>query len=253
MIDFALLLLAGLLGGIINSIAGGGSFITFPALLLAGVPAVSANASNTFAACAGYLSGTWALRREILQSRRELLRLLLISAVGGAAGALLLTQTSDQNFRSAVPWLLLFATLIFIFGAQLNRAMQRWAASHRRANQAQKLFILALFLGVSVYGGFFNAGLGIMTLSYLSLAGHSNINEMNALKLLYSSSISICAILLFIAADLIAWHETLALLIGTLIGGYLAGHLSRRLPQLWVRRAIIVASLGITGYFFIYG
>ena len=251
--DLITLLAAGLLGGVVNSLAGGGSFITFPTLLFVGVPPIAANASNTFAACAGYISGTWALRSEFTQTKSELLKLTLISAVGGGVGAYLLTQTSDTEFRGAIPWLLLFATVIFIFGNQMNATLQRWATKHKHASVLQHTLLMGLFIGVSIYGGFFNAGLGIITLSYLSLAGFKNINEMNALKLLYSSSISLCAIVLFIWNDLIVWPEMLTLLVGTLIGGYLAGHLSRKLPQMWVRRAIIVASTGITAYFFFLG
>jgi len=253
MLDTLLLLAAGLLGGVINSIAGGGSFITFPALLLVGVPPIAANASNTFAACAGYISGTWALRSEITTPKTKLLILSLVSALAGGLGAYLLTQTNDQSFEAAIPWLLLFATLVFAFGSQLNRALQHWSQKNRRLGFAHLVLMQVLFIGVSIYGGFFNAGLGIIILSYLSLAGHTQINEMNGLKLLFSTTISLCAITLFLINDLIAWHQTLAVLVGTLIGGFLAGHLSKRLPQQHVRRAILVASIGITAYFFIAG
>lgn len=253
MLDMLMLLLAGLLGGIINSIAGGGSFITFPALLLVGVPPIAANASNTFAACAGYISGTWALRSEIQTPRPRLIALSILSALGGGAGAYLLTLTDDRSFEAAIPWLLLFATLVFAFGSQMNRALQRWSSRSRRLGLVHLALMQLLFIGVSVYGGFFNAGLGIIILSYLSLAGYTQINEMNGLKLLFSTTISLCAILLFVLNDLIAWQETLAVLVGTLIGGYLAGHLSKRLPPQRVRQAILIASIGITAYFFIAG
>lgn len=251
MLDMLLLLAAGLLGGVINSIAGGGSFITFPALLLVGVPPIAANASNTFAACAGYISGTWALRSEIHTPRKKLILLSILSAIGGGVGAYLLTITDDQSFEAAIPWLLMFATIVFAFGSQLNRALQHWSQKKPHLGLIHLLLMQVIFIGVSVYGGFFNAGLGIIILSYLSLAGHTQINEMNGLKLLFSTTISLCAILLFLLNDLIAWQETLAVLVGTLIGGYLAGHLSKKLPQAIVRRAILVASMGITGYFFI--
>lgn len=253
LLDMLLLLAAGLLGGIINSIAGGGSFITFPALLLVGVPPIAANASNTFAACAGYISGTWALRSEITTPRRRLVMLSLLSALGGGAGAYLLTLTDDSGFEAAIPWLLLFATVVFAFGSQLNKALQNWSQKRPHLGLIHLALMLVMFVAVSVYGGFFNAGLGIIILSYLSLAGHTQINEMNGLKLLFSTTISLCAIILFLFKGLIVWQETLAVLVGTLIGGYLAGHLSKRLPQVIVRRAILIASIGITGYFFLAG
>jgi uncharacterized protein len=241
---------AGILGGIVNSLAGGGSFITFPALIAVGVPPVIANASNTFAATAGYLSGTYALRQEIKDSPKKLLILSFISAIGGIIGAYLLTQTSNSEFEKAVPWLLLFATVLFIYGGHFNKTLQKWGQQHRHIDKAQNGLFTLLFIGVSIYGGFFNAGLGILMLSYCSLAGYRSVNEMNALKLLYSSTISGCAIVLFLINDLISWHETLVLLVGTLIGGYAAGIVSKRIPNSWVRRAIIFASTGITLWFF---
>ena len=253
MLDMLFLLAAGLIGGVINSIAGGGSFITFPALLMVGVPPIAANASNTFAACAGYISGTWALRSEIKTPRRRLIFLSLLSALGGGLGAYLLTLTDDSGFEAAIPWLLLFATVVFAFGSQLNQALQTWSKKRPHLGLIHLVLMQLMFVAVSIYGGFFNAGLGIIILSYLSLAGHTQINEMNGLKLLFSTTISLCAILLFLFKGLIVWQETMAVLVGTLIGGYLAGHLSKRLPQEIVRRAILIASIGITGYFFITG
>lgn len=250
MSDLLLLSLAGILGGIVNSLAGGGSFITFPALLAVGVPPVIANASNTFAATAGYLSGTWALRKEIKDAPNTLLFWGVISAMGGGLGAYLLTQTSNSDFSKAIPWLLLFATLIFTFGSGINKKLQGWSQRHRRGDLAQKGLLGCVFIGVSIYGGFFNAGLGILLLSFFSLAGYKAVNEMNGLKLLYSSSISAIAIIFFMVNDLISWYETGILLVGTLTGGYAAGHLSKIIPASWIRITIIVSSSAITLYFF---
>ena len=251
MSDLLLLSLAGILGGIVNSLAGGGSFITFPALLAVGVPPVIANASNTLAATAGYLSGTWALKQEIKDAPKTLWVWGSISAIGGGTGAYLLTQTSNSDFNKAIPWLLLFATLIFIFGGWINTQLQRWSHQHSQRDTAQRAVYALVFIGVSIYGGFFNAGLGILLLSYFSLAGYKSVNEMNALKLLYSSTISACAIVFFIVNDMISWYETGILLAGTLTRDYAAEHLSKKIPALWIRRAIILSSSGITLYFFI--
>jgi uncharacterized protein len=146
MLDMLFLLAAGLIGGVINSIAGGGSFVTFPALLLVGVPPIAANASNTFAACAGYLSGTWALRSEIKMARTKLILLSLLSALGGGLGAYLLTLTTDHSFEAAIPWLLLFATLAFAFGAPLNQALQGLSAKSRRLGAAYWILMQLIFL-----------------------------------------------------------------------------------------------------------
>jgi uncharacterized membrane protein YfcA len=250
MVDLALLLLAGFVGGVANSLAGGGSFVTFPALLLAGVPPVSANATNTFAACSGYLSGAYALRREIAEHAPDLGRYLVVSFAGGLAGAWLLMRTPDDLFREAIPWLLLFATLLFAFGARLRTALGRLASAHRHAGAAGRLLLLLFLFATSVYGGFFNAGLGIIVLSYLAIAGLTDMNAMNGLKLLISSAVSVVAIVLFTIEGAIAWVEGGAVLLGTLTGGYYAAQVSRRLPQQRVRAVVILAGTAITGYFF---
>jgi uncharacterized membrane protein YfcA len=248
--DLLLLFGAGVLGGVLNSIAGGGSFVTFPALLLVGVAPISANATNTFASCAGYLSGAYAFRRELQRHRRELPRLLLISLLGGVAGAWLLLATPEVLFREAIPWLLLFATVLFVFGGRVNAVLRRLAAVHRHASSVGGVLLQLLLLGICIYGGFFNAGLGIITLSYLALAGHADINAMNGLKLLVSAAVSLTAIALFIHDGVIAWSAGSAVLLGTLAGGYVAARVSRRLPQRRVRVLVSVASCGITLYFF---
>jgi uncharacterized membrane protein YfcA len=248
--ELLLLFIAGLLGGILNSIAGGGSFITFPALLFVGIPPLSANATNTFASLSGYLSGTFAFRQDLIAHRHELPRFIVTSLLGGIIGAWLLTRTPESVFREAIPWLLLFATLLFMFGAQLNRALKKLASGHRHASSTARYALLLLLLAICVYGGFFNAGFGIISLSYLVLAGYNNIHAMNGLKLLVSSCVSIIAVILFIVTDMIAWYEGSIVLAGTLLGGYLAAHLSRKLPQQLVRRFVILSGTGITLYYF---
>ena len=250
LLELLSLFTAGFLGGILNSIAGGGSFITFPALLFFGVPPISANATNTFASCAGYLSGAYAFRKDLYAHKRELPLIILMSLTGGIAGAWLLLQTPESTFRGIIPWLLLFATLLFIFGGKLNSALKQVAAHHQHASIIGRSLLTLLLLGICIYGGFFNAGLGIIVLSYLALAGHTNINTMNGLKLLVSSTISLIAIVLFIYNGVIAWQEGISVLLGTLVGGYVAAHVSRKLSQKHIRSFIIVVSSGITCYFF---
>ncbi|WP_316366095.1 sulfite exporter TauE/SafE family protein [Candidatus Thiodiazotropha sp. CDECU1] len=242
---------AGFFGGVLNAIAGGGSFITFPALLFVGVAPISANATNTFASCAGYMSGAYALRKELLAYRAQLPRLIIVSLVGGSTGALLLLLTPESVFRQAIPWLLLFATLLFIFGGRINRALKQYASGHPHASLLGALLLLLLLLGISVYGGFFNAGLGIIILSYLALEGFGDINAMNGLKLLISSVVSLIAIALFIVNGAIAWYAGIVVMFGTLVGGYVAAHLSRQLPQTYVRTFVILAGSGMSLYFFL--
>jgi uncharacterized membrane protein YfcA len=244
-----LLLSAGILGGALNAVAGGGSFVTFPALLLAGLPPVTANATNTFASCAGYLSGAYALRGEVGMRPRVLLRMLLLALVGGALGAWLLLQVSAPLFREAIPWLLLFALALFVFGPRMNRGLRRFGARHQGASLAGSIGLGLALLAVSAYGGFFNAGLGIVILSYLALAGHDDINAMNGIKLLLSAAASLAAIGLFAWSGKLAWYAGGLVLVGTLVGGYLAARVSRRLPQSLIRAGVVAAGLGTVLYY----
>ncbi len=249
-VELLLLFIAGFLGGILNSIAGGGTFITFPALLFVGVPPISANATNTFASCSGYLSGTYAFRHDLFEHRHELLKFIGFSLIGGVLGAWLLLQTPEALFQEIIPWLLLFATILFTFGTPLNEALRKLTSRHKHATKVGAFFALALLLGVCIYGGFFNAGLGIVSLSYLAVAGYTNINAMNGLKLLISSCVSLIAIVIFAYNGTIAWVPGAAVLIGSLAGGYMAARVSRQLPQIYVRVFVIMASISITTYFF---
>lgn len=244
-----LLFLAGVFGGVLNSVAGGGSFITFPALLFVGIPPIVANATNTFAACAGYLSGTYAFRLEILKDRSNLLKIVLLSIAGGISGSYLLILVSEQQFVSAIPWLLLFATLLFIFGDSINKRLQK-ASSNRHLGGLVALGLGVFLFCVGVFGGFFNAGLGVIGLSYLAVAGYKDINLMNGLKLLISTCASAIAIVLFVFNGLIDWYSGIAVMLGTLTGGYVAARLSRQLPQIVVRRFVTFSSIAITCYFF---
>lgn len=250
LIDVIFLFMAGLIGGVLNSIAGGGSFITFPALVFVGVPPLIANATNTFSSSAGYISGVYAFRHQLKKHKREMLLIGLSSLIGGSLGAFLLLQTSESSFENAIPWLLLFATLLFIFGARANILLQSYSEKNKYTLQFKSIFLSLSLLSICVYGGFFNAGLGIVVLSYLALSGHKNINVMNGLKLVVSSSVSIAAIFLFILNDSIAWVEGSVVLVGTLLGGYYSAHISMRLNQLYIRFFVIFMSSVITVYFF---
>lgn len=246
--DIAMLFAAGVLGGVMNSIAGGGSFVTFPALMLSGVPPIMANASNTFASTAGYISGAYAFRQDIARDKTNLGKIILLSILGGAIGAWCLLQVQEQTFLQVIPWLMLFATVMFVIGGRLNLALGRF--SGKGVSKVVGPLLALGLLVVSVYGGFFNAGLGIISLSYLVLAGYQDINVMNGVKLLISCGVSATAIVIFVANGAIDWLPTCMVLLGTLVGGYYAADVSRRLPQVWVRRTVTLISIIITAYFF---
>ena len=248
--QIALLFIAGFFGGALNSIAGGGSFITFPALLMAGVPAISANATNTFASLPGYMVGAWVLRHEMMKVREKLLLTLIIAFIGGIIGAWLLLHTPKARFTEIVPWLLLFATALFIFGGQINQWIRHHTKHHRHASIVGTIALSALLLIICIYGGFFNAGFGIIGLSYLALTGMTDIRAMAGFKLLISSCVSSIAVFYFIMLDAIAWQPGFAVLAGTVTGGAIAAHISRHIPQKYIRNFVIIASICITGWFF---
>ncbi|WP_180800339.1 sulfite exporter TauE/SafE family protein [Vibrio parahaemolyticus] len=251
LLELALLFAAGMVGGIMNSIAGGGSFITFPALMALGVPPIMANATNTYAACAGYISGAVGFREEILKNKQELLFTVSFSLVGGAVGAYLLLNTPESLFLEAIPWLLLFATLLFLTGSRLTMIIKSITREHKHAGVLGLIALSLLLVGVSAYGGFFNAGLGVIVLSYLVVAGHQDINLMNGLKLLVSTCVSLIAIVIFVANGSIDWSKGSVVMVGTLVGGYLAARVSRQLNPSHVKGFVALSSIIITIYFFI--
>lgn len=248
--ELIFLFLAGFFGGTLNSIAGGGTFITFPALLLVGIPPIIANATNTFASCSGYISGTFAFRADLKSYKSKLPRFIVLSLLGGILGAWLLLQTPEKLFSEIIPWLMLMATFIFIYGTKINKRLEQLASNNKHISSIGKIATPLLLLLVCFYGGFFNAGLGIICLSYLALCGYTNINAMNGLKLLISSCVSIIAIGLFAYNDAIAWNQGMAVLLGTVTGGYLAARISRYLPQQYIRSFVILIGACVTLYFF---
>ena len=245
------LFMAGLIGGMVNSIAGGGSFITFPALLAAGVPPIAANATNTFASCAGYLSGAAAFRHALWTQRSQLPRLALLAITGGGFGAWLLLQTPPATFSRAIPWLLLLATVLLIWGEALCAWLRRLFGARLTFSWLGWTLLVLLFWLICAYGGFFNAGLGIILLGYLTLAGYEDIHLMNGLKLLVSALVAVMAIIVFGAGEVIAWREGSFVTIGTLVGGYGAARGAQVLGKMLVRRMIILVAAGMTVTFFI--
>ena len=244
-----LLLVAGLIGGALNSLAGGGSFIVFPALLFAGVPPVIANASNTYAALPGYASGALGYWKSVAAHRDRLIIYGLIAAVFGYIGAELLLVVSDAQFKLVVPWLMGFAVALFIFGNRLNAALRK-GGQRRGLHLIGTVLLLGLLAAVCLYGGFFNAGLGILLLAFLALAGMSDIHAMNGLKLFVSTIVALVAVARFSMSGSIDWYHGTVALVGVTIGGYSGARLARHIPTQWIRGAVIVYGIGMTGYFF---
>ncbi|MDG5974313.1 hypothetical protein H010_03562 [Hydrogenophaga taeniospiralis CCUG 15921] len=245
-----LLAAAAFAAGVLNAIAGGGSFLTFPALVFTGVPPIVANATSALAVSPGYLGSTLGFRPELraLPARR-LRREMLISAAGGVAGALLLLVTPAKLFAGIVPWLLLFATVLFAAGP----AIARRAALASHEGQGLARWREPALLGVAIYGGYFNGGLGILLMALYTVAGESRLNVVNALKNLNSLVLSWLSVAAFVLAGAIAWKEGLLMMVAATAGGYVGARWSRRLPAHWVRVGVIAVGLVMSALFFARG
>lgn len=239
---------AGLLAGVINSVAGGGSFFTLPALIRCGVPTVLANSTSTVALWPGTLASFGAYRHELAARRRLATALAAVSVFGGIVGAWILLHTPTATFDRLLPWLTLFATVLFAFGRQLAN---RFKLSLGEADDHRSLVKTSLLqFVIAVYGGYYGAGAGIMMLAILSLLGMSNIHAMNAFKTLLSVAFNGAAVVLFIVKGAVRWPEALVMMAGAVVGGYGGAWLARRLPATSVRRFVIVTGVLTTGYFF---
>jgi uncharacterized membrane protein YfcA len=240
---------AGALGGALNAVAGGGSFIAFPALLFTGVAPVAANATNTLALWVGVTASGGAYRKHLNISRRVMIPLVVMSVVGGLAGAVLLIRTPAQTFLRVLPWLMLGATLLFTFGKLLTGRISA-GISHDSSNAA--VAIACLFeLFVATYGGYFGGGMGIMNLAMLAAIGMTDMHAMNALKVVIGGFINGVATVTFAVTGAIVWQQGAVMTAGALLGGYCAAHYAQKLPQSWIRGFVIAISLAMTVYFFV--
>ncbi|MCK6545165.1 sulfite exporter TauE/SafE family protein [Myxococcota bacterium] len=254
----ALLFVAGIAGGGLNSIVGGGTFVAFPAMLLAGIPAVSASATTTMALWPGGVGSTIAYRKDFDHPRRLLVTMLIASAIGGVLGGVLLLRTSDSTFVRAVPWLLLFATLLFTFGGKITARLRarRSGAEGVLAEGAslgpKALAIIALLqIAIAVYGGYFGGGMGIMMLATWTAAGMTNIHSMNGLRTLLGTVLNGVAVISFLVAGAISWAPGAVMLVGAIIGGYFGATLARRLDPGLVRKIVVGTAWCMTAYFFV--
>jgi len=243
-----LIFVAGTLGGALNSVAGGGSFIAFPALLFVGVPLIPANATNTVALWTGSAASGGAYRERLHVPKRVLIPLLAVSLVGGLTGAFWLLRTSSHTFQRVLPWLTLGATLLFVFGKRL--AQGRSSAVGHEASALAIAGACLFQLCVAVYGGYFGGGIGIVMLAMLAALGMTDIHDMNALKSVMGSTINGVAVVVFIAKRAVYWPQALVMICGAVLGGYLGAHYAQKLPQAWVRGFVILAGATMTAYFF---
>jgi uncharacterized membrane protein YfcA len=240
---------AGFAGGTVNAIAGGATFFTFPAMLAAGIPPMAANASNTTALVLGSVIAAWAQRQDLVDAGlRRLPALAALGLAGGAAGAILLLVTSDRAFMVLVPFLLLIATALFAFSPRLLAAIRRRRPAQGGLNlNAWTVLILILCL---VYGGYFGAGLGIMLLAGLAIAGLEEVRVANALKNGMSALVNGTAVAVFMSQGIIVWPAALTMMAGASLGGFAGAKIARHLPNRIFRAIVIAVGSLLTVWYF---
>lgn len=243
--DFIFIFGAGLLAGAMNAVAGGGSFITFPALVYAGVPPVLANTSSTVALFPASLSSAFEYKEYIRPFPGvSMISMLMVTFLGGFFGALLLLYTPPAGFRDIVPWLLLTGSVSFAFGKQLGNVLRQ------RLRIGMVTLLLSQFL-LGVYGGYFGGAVGIMMMAVWSMLGFSDIRITNANKNLFVGVANAIAVVLFIAVGKVAWIETGILLLATVSGGFLGARCSKNIDPAKLRRGIVIFNFLVTLSFFI--
>lgn len=252
--DLALLAGSGLLAGLVNAVAGGGTFFTFSALIAVGLPPVIANATSAVAVTPANLASAAAYRREIGDNRRRFAVLGVVSLIGGIIGAYALTRIGNAAFRVLVPWLMLAATLLFATSPYVVRMAQalRGGAGHDAGRGVWLLGLVIQFV-TSIYGGFFGAGMGIVMLAALAITEGDDYHLINAAKVLCSTLIQAVAIAIFIAEGLVRWPETIAVGLASIVGGYVGVVVGRRIPARAMRMLIVAVGTILTIYFFIKG
>ena len=239
---------AGALGGALNSVAGGGSFIAFPALLFTGVPPIPANATNTIALWTAAAASGGAYRKRLNVARRLMVPLFTASLIGGLVGAFLLLKTPAHTFMRVLPWLTLGATLLFAFGRRI--AGSRKSIVDHEATGAALMGATVFQFAVAIYGGYFGGGMGIVMLAMLAALGMTDIHAMNALKSVMGFVINGVAVVTFVIAHAVYWKHGLIMIAGGILGGYLGAHYAQKVPQVWIRWFVVLVGTGMTIYFF---
>ncbi|MBI2817672.1 MAG: sulfite exporter TauE/SafE family protein [Acidobacteria bacterium] len=245
-----ILFVVGIVAGVVNSVAGGGTLLSFPTLIFTGVPAIIANATNTIALQAGTIASFVSYRREFASQKKLAWLLAPPSLIGGLVGAVLLLNTSEAYFRHIIPYLILFATVLFTFQPFVSRLLQleaQAAAKSKHARMATAFFVFC----VGIYGGYFGAGIGILMLAALGLIVHGDIHEMNSLKVLLSSLMNGIAAIYFIANGSVLWPDAIVLAAGALGGGYTGPILARRVGPKAVRAFVTFVGFAIGLYFLV--
>jgi uncharacterized protein len=247
--QYVLLAVAAFLAGVINSVAGGGTLLTFPALMSIGVPATIANATSTIALLPGSFAGAWGYRKELRAVKRFALLLLPVSLIGGIVGARLLVWYPDQ-FKVLVPWLILTAAVLFLIQPMVSQYRKKQESTAAVGTNVT-VGVMAFQLLVAIYGGYFGAGIGILMLAALGFLHVGDIHHMNAVKTLLASSINLVSVIEFLREGLVWWKYASVMIVAAILGGYLGARVARKLPASSVRWTVIVIGFGLAGFFFV--
>jgi uncharacterized membrane protein YfcA len=252
-IQAILLFFAAVIAGTLNAVAGGGSFVSFPALLFTRVPAVPANATNTVALWPGLAASTVAYLKRLNAPSRVLVPLVVTSVVGGWGGAILLLSTPQHTFLHLVPWLLLSGTLLFAFGSQIRAIAGHGAVVEDLRQISWKAIAVSSLveLVLAVYGGYFGAGIGFVMLGMFAALGMRDILAMGALRTLLAAAINAAAVVTFLLAGAVLWRQCVVMIAGALTGGWFGAHYAQKADPRKMRYLVIAVGLVMSSYFFI--
>jgi uncharacterized membrane protein YfcA len=250
LIDAILLFCAAALAGVMNSVAGGGTFVTFPTLIFTGVLPIPANATSTIAVWPGSIASVGAYRTKLPINSRLLLPLTIVSVAGGLVGALVLLGTPQATFMHLVPYLFLVATLLFTLGKKLSASLGALVKSGQPPSRLAISVAMLVQFVIAIYGGFFGGGMGILMLALLAMVQMDDIHSMNAIKNLLATAINGAAVVTFIVAGAVLWPQATVMIVGAVLGGYGGARLAQKLNPTWVRGFVIVVGFSMTTYFF---
>jgi len=249
--DLLLAGLAAVAAGAVNALAGGGTLLTFPALIALGIPAVAANVTNTVALCPGYIGGTLAQRQDLRGQGRRLWRLLPAGALGGVVGGLLLLETGEKSFRALVPWLILGASVLLAVQGPVRAWLVRRLGEHHGARLERVAWLPVLL--ASVYGGYFGAGLSVIVLAALGLTLSDSLTRLNALKQTISFAVNVAAAVFFVFSGEVVWPVALVMAVGALLGGTLGGRFAGRIRPATLRWTVVAIGICVSLAYFVRG
>jgi uncharacterized membrane protein YfcA len=255
-LHLGILFAAAIVAGGINALAGGGTFVSFPALMALGVPAILSNATNAVCVTPGHALAAVVYKREIARAPRRIIMCTIAASIGAVGGAWLLTVTNAKTFALLVPWLLLVATMTFAFGPVVQQWFKRLALAKQRAAATDPNSVgngLGSWIGyalASVYGGYFGAGQGIMLMTVVTMSGVEDLQEANAIKNAVATFVSLVAVVMLGFRGMILWNYGLLMIAGALIGGFLGGKLARVLSKRTLRAFVLVVAVFLTVTYF---